>query len=121
MMAARSPLPADWEEDTVARYVFVVFTEPVEGRDAEYNEWYSDVHIPDVLKLDGIVAARRYKLAPMDPPQEGHPLYLALYEIETDDLSQIPGAIKRAVEEGRMPLSDALDRSKNRTSYYEAL
>jgi len=105
----------------VAKYVFVVFTEPVEGQDAEYNEWYSDVHIPDVLKLDGITAARRFKLASTEPPQEGHRPYLALYEIETEDVSAIPGAIKLAVEEGRMPLSPALDRSKNHTAYYEAL
>ena len=84
----------------MAKYVFVVFTEPVEGQDAEYNEWYSDVHIADVLKLDGIVAARRFKLAAMDPPQDGHRPYLALYEIETDDVSQIPDAIKRAVRGG---------------------
>jgi hypothetical protein len=105
----------------VAKYVFVVFTEPVEGRDAEYNDWYSDVHIPDVLRLDGIVAARRFKLAAMDPPQNGHPPYLALYEIEIDDISKIPAAIRRAVEEGRMPLSDALDRGKNHTAFYEAI
>ena len=57
----------------------------------------------------------------MDPPQDGHPPYLALYEIETDDISEMPDAIKRAVDEGRMPLSDALDRSKNQTAYYEAI
>ena len=105
----------------MAKYVFVVFTEPVDGQEAEYNQWYSDVHIPDVLKLDGVVAARRFKLAAMNPPQDGHPSYLALYEIETDDVSQIPDAIRRAVQEGRMPLSDALDQSKNHTAYYEAL
>jgi hypothetical protein len=120
-MTARSRSPTDHEESNVAKYVFVVFTEPVEGQDAEYNEWYSDVHIADVLKLDGIVAARRFKLAAMDPPQDGHRPYLALYEIETDDVSEIPGAIKRAVEEGRMPLSDALDRSKNHSAYYEVI
>lgn len=105
----------------MAKFVFVVFTEPVEGQEDEYNEWYSEVHVPDVLKLDGITAARRFKLAAMNPPQEGHPPYLALYEIETDDVSQIPDAIRRAVREGRMPLSAALDQSKNHTAYYEAL
>jgi hypothetical protein len=114
-------VPADHEESDVSKYVFVVFTEPVDGRDAEYNDWYSDTHIPDVLKLDGIVAARRFKLAAMNPPQDGHPSYLALYEIETDDISQIPDAIRRAVHEGRMPLSDALDQSRNHTAFYEAL
>ena len=57
----------------------------------------------------------------MNPPQDGHPSYLALYEIETDDVSQIPDAIRQAVQEGRMPLSDALDQSRNHTALYEAL
>ena len=105
----------------MAKYVFVVYTEPVEGQDDEYNRWYSDVHVADVLKIEGITAARRFKLAPMDPPQDGHPPYLALYEIETDDITKIPAAIRQGVQDGSMPLSDALDRSKNRTAYYEAL
>jgi len=105
----------------VAKYVFVVFTEPVEGRESDYNAWYSDVHIADVLALDGIVGARRFKLAQMDPPQDGHPPYLALYEIEVDDVSKIPAAIRQAVAEGRMPISDALDQSRNVTAFYEAL
>lgn len=105
----------------MAKYVFVVSTEPVAGQDAEYNEWYTEVHIPDVLKLDGVTAARRYKLAQMDPSQDGHSPYLALYEIETDDISSFPLAIRTAVEDGRMPLSPALDRSKNHTAYYEAI
>jgi hypothetical protein len=112
---------AENEESNMAKYVFVVFTEPVEGLDAEYNEWYSNQHIPDVLALDGITAARRFKLAEMNPPQAANPPYLALYEIEADDVSQIPAAIRLAIEEGRMPISDALDRSKNHSVYYEAI
>ena len=51
----------------MAKYVLVVFTEPFEGLDPDYNEWYSDVHIPDVLKLDGIVAARRLQIGSDGP------------------------------------------------------
>lgn len=105
----------------MARYVFVVYTEPVEGRDAEYNAWYDERHVPDVEGLDGVVSARRFRLAEMDPPQAGHPLYLALYELEIDDVSKMPQVIRSAVESGRMPLSDALDRTKNVAAYYEAI
>ena len=35
----------------------IVFTEPVIGREDEYNEWYDEVHLPEVLATDGFVAA----------------------------------------------------------------
>lgn len=105
----------------MAKYVFVVYTEPFEGRDDEYNDWYDNQHVADVEALEGVISARRFKLAEMDPPQDGHPPYLALYEIETDDISKIPAAIRSGVLDGSMPLSDALDRSKNVTAYYEAI
>ena len=41
------------------KHVFVVFTNPVAGKEAIYNEWYTDVHLKDVPKVPGIVAAQR--------------------------------------------------------------
>ena len=105
----------------MGKYVFVVYTRPTEGRDAEYNEWYDSVHIPDVERLDGVLSARRFRLADTNRPQTGHPPYLALYELDLDDISEFPQAIKRAVAEGRMPITDALDQSGTVTAYYEEL
>ena len=48
----------------MAKYTFVVLsnsTTPAE--EAEYNEWYNKIHIPDVLNVPGFVAAQRFKLA----------------------------------------------------------
>ncbi|MDA3630739.1 hypothetical protein OU415_35305 [Saccharopolyspora sp. WRP15-2] len=73
----------------MGRYKFVVFTKPIEGREAEYNEWYDDQHVPDVLNVPGFVAAQRFRLASdqrMPGPLEWE--YLAIYEIETDDLKE---------------------------------
>lgn len=66
--------------------VFVVISECPKGREAEFNEWYDKVHIPDVLSIPGFVSATRYQL--VGEPQEGQGRYLALYEIEASD----PGA-----------------------------
>jgi len=38
----------------------IVFTNPVEGRDDEYNDWYTNTHLPDVLKIPGITGAQRF-------------------------------------------------------------
>lgn len=44
-------------------YKFVVLTNAVEGRDAEFNDWHSNVHLADVVAIPGILRAERYELA----------------------------------------------------------
>jgi hypothetical protein len=39
--------------------IYVVFTEPIPGREDEFNDWYEREHIPDVLRVKGIVAETR--------------------------------------------------------------
>lgn len=68
------------------RYSFVVHTNPVEGREDEYNAWYSGPHLADLLNCPGVVSARRFRLAAAQIRDEVQPFnYLAIYEVETDD------------------------------------
>lgn len=90
------------------RYKFVVLTNAVDGREDEYNDWYTNVHLPDVLAIPGIVAAERYRLAhaqrnPVQPFS-----YLAIYEIETDDLEFITSEIGKRAGTPTMVISDAM-------------
>ena len=55
------------------------------AREAEYNEWYDKTHLPDVLETPGFVRATRYENT---NPQEGEAKFLAIYEIETDDIDE---------------------------------
>ena len=81
------------------------FTNAAEGKDEEFNRWYDDVHLADVLKVDGFVAAQRFGLEGMDGGDSPH-RYLALYEIETDDIeATIKGLTASA---GTMVISEAL-------------
>ncbi|BBZ72008.1 DUF4286 family protein [Mycobacterium paraseoulense] len=69
-------------------------------REQEYNTWYDQVHIPELLGLEGIVAARRLR------PIDGQGPYVAIYELEGDDLQAIlDNMIANA---GRLHMSDAL-------------
>ncbi|MGY2040039.1 hypothetical protein ACW9HF_32710 [Nocardia gipuzkoensis] len=54
---------------------------------AAYHDWYENTHLAEMCKLDGVVAARR--LATVD----GDPSYIALYEIEADDLEAVRAAL----------------------------
>lgn len=41
----------------------VVYSNPVEGREQEYNDWYSNQHLNDLLAIPGVISARRFKLS----------------------------------------------------------
>jgi hypothetical protein len=63
------------------------------SRDAEFNRWYNDIDIPDVLKVAGYRRARRGQrlAAPMFPPAappEDLDQYVALYDIESPDIQR---------------------------------
>jgi hypothetical protein len=97
--------------------MLLVFTNPVEGRDHAFNEWYDTRHIGDILNVPGIVAAQRYELAPMalpqgdDVPAELPPpahRYLTIYKISGDPDAVMKEFLQR-VGTDQLELSDALD------------
>lgn len=96
----------------MARYVFAVHSNPVEGREQEYNDWYSDRHLQDLLACPGIISARRLELA--DRQVRDVPLsfrYFSLYEIETDDLQGFIDELLARAGTELMPRSTALGDS----------
>src|SRR5689334_4600665 len=93
------------------KHLFVVLTNAVEGQEDTFNEWYTNVHVGDVLKVPGIVSARRFKLS--DTQREGTSppwRYLALYEVETDDLNSVLAELKKRGGTSAMVVSDAMAR-----------
>lgn len=73
----------------MARGIMVVQSSPVSpDREDEFNDWYDNVHIPELCAVPGFVSARRYK-APAAGSEDA-PRYLAIYEIDADDLSGPP-------------------------------
>ncbi|MGE0798386.1 MAG: hypothetical protein AB7G13_04260 [Lautropia sp.] len=54
-------------------------------REDEYHAWYNGIHIPDILKTPSFVSARRYEAR---EPRDGRGRFLAVYEIETDDIAE---------------------------------
>jgi primosomal replication protein N len=57
------PGPSQQEETPMGRHILVVMTNAVEGKDQEFNHWYSNVHLGEVVAIPGFVSAQRYKLA----------------------------------------------------------
>ena len=95
---------------TKETYVFVVLTNPVEGREEEFNAWYTQQHVPDLLRIPGFVAAQRFELTETQRLKHyPHPYkYAALYEMETDDLAATCELMGEAAACGRMPSTNAI-------------
>jgi hypothetical protein len=101
----------------MADRLMLVFTNPVDGQDDAFNEWYDSRHIADVLNVPGVVAAQRYRLAPIalpdgdDAPAQLPPpshRYLAVYELDRDPDEVMKEFLSRAAD-GRLPLNETLD------------
>lgn len=99
----------------MSKYMLFVFSDCKDpSREKEFNDWYSDMHIPDMLEVPGMIQATRWASA---VPREGQRRkYLALYELETDDLEKFDAAVRergmRTMKEGRfsdLPVFDPPD------------
>ncbi|OBI17580.1 DUF4286 family protein [Mycobacterium sp. E2497] len=98
--------------------VFLVFTNPIEGQDAAFNTWYDNVHVPEVLDIPGVLAARRYSLAEITMPDDAElpslpapaHRYLAVYELDREPNQVMTEFLKRVMA-GELGLGDTLDLS----------
>ena len=91
----------------MATHTFLVISNAVPGREAEFNRWYTEQHLSDVLKVPGFVAARRFEVA-----QDPHGLpgrYVAIYEMDTEDPAATLAALETAATSGDMVMTDTLD------------
>jgi hypothetical protein len=86
----------------------LVYTDSISPeRDAEFNAWYDSVHVPDVLKIDGIIGCTRFKVAE-SPAADTPGKYLAIYDVEADDFNDILDALVTAFTDGSLPTNDCL-------------
>ena len=90
------------------KHIVVVLTEPTHGREAEYNEYYENLHLDEVLATTDWSSAQRFKLS----AEQGMacPLpYLAYYEVEADNAASVLENLN-ATRSQRVQ-SDALNRN----------
>ena len=88
--------------DTSPPTYLIVQTGPVEGCEDDYNRWYENVHIPEVLDLPGFVAAQRFKLSGVQRGSETlpHNNYLVIYELTIDPGEALERITATASERG---------------------
>ena len=82
-------------------YKLIVMTQPVEGREQEYNDWYQGMHLADLVAVYGVKSAQRFRLSRTVVADRGPLPDLAISEIETDDIDKTLDDLKARVEAGR--------------------
>ncbi|MBB5843507.1 hypothetical protein HD599_001830 [Conyzicola lurida] len=99
----------------MTKYIQTVRSRALDGREAEYRDWYLATHIPELLALPGFVSADfRRMLAPVDAPAE----FLCIYTIETSDLPAVQAAMVAA---GALTVpSPAMDVPATRVEFFGA-
>ena len=121
MVAASAITPRRLAEgkpgNTANPLLFVVLTNPSDGREAEYNDWYDRRHLPDVLAIRGFVAAQRFRIDALAPAQKLPWRYLAIYEVAADAVEAAFAELDVRKGTRRMPISDALDNERFRALY----
>ncbi len=98
----------------MAKYTFLALTNPVEGKEDEFNEWYNTHHVPDVINVPGFVSGQRFKLADSQFGGEASKAYkyLAVYEIETDDVAATIKELRARGGTADITPTNALDGSR---------
>jgi hypothetical protein len=98
--------------------IMVVLTNAVDGRDDEFNEWYTKRHLIDVVGLDGFQAAQRFVLTDTDPLQDDVAYrYLAIYEIPDGQIDKARAALDAARGTDALPKSSAMHPERFRGWY----
>jgi hypothetical protein len=90
--------------------VMIVQASPEPGREREFERFYNDVHVPEILATPGFVRARRYRtlLSPRFPasPADEWRSHLAVYDIAAESLADSYSTLLERMTSGQLTWAD---------------
>ena len=96
------------------RYAYLVMSDPLPGREFDFNDGYQNMHMGDLVQLPGWTGAQRFRLVPV-MPRTTQPLYrrgnLIVWDQEGDDLGKIQAESREAIAGGKSRLIPGFDYS----------
>jgi hypothetical protein len=105
----------------LAHYRWLVFTNCTPGREAEFDRWYDETHVPDLLRIPGVVGVTRGAVAgtqmvTLDTGELQHGdaaqvrfRFLAVYEFETDDPKRVLEEVRVRARTPQMEITPLLE------------
>jgi hypothetical protein len=96
----------------MTKYLYFAFSDCKDpAKEKEFNDWYDNTHMPDMLQVPGMIKAARWKSA--DNKKDEIRKYLTLYEFETDNLKEFNTNLgkqgMKTMQEGRFSDLPAFD------------
>jgi hypothetical protein len=89
------------------RHIHLAFANPAPGKEAEFEDWYENVHVPDLLKVEGYISGQRFRLSEKQKPTLNEPTlrimpthrHLTIYELDCSPETYIERT-KEALKKG---------------------
>jgi hypothetical protein len=69
---------------TFPAVILVTTVDVAPGVEDEFNGWYNEKHLPEVMACPGFRSAARYEAV------AGEPRFIAIYELESEDALRTP-------------------------------
>jgi len=96
----------------MASALLIVHSNAVEGRRDDFNDWYSEIHIRDIMRMPGARGVQRFGRGAEPPPTLASASdlqfeFLTLYEVS--DPRHIIEAHRKDMFTDRLPIADALN------------
>lgn len=104
----------------MASHMLVVLSNAVEGQDDTFNDWYTNRHLGDVLKVPGFSAAQRFALSGSQLG-DGSAIpykYLAIYEVDAEDAADAAKALQANVGGDSMYIDPSIDMTRTVAWFY---
>jgi hypothetical protein len=109
------------------RYVYLVMSDPLPGREFDFNDGYQNMHMGDLVQLPGWTGAQRFRLVPEVMPRNIKPLYrrgnLIIWDQEGTDLDKLRGDANAAIAGGKSRRIPGFDYSPDGgvRAYYQVI
>jgi len=124
MLMLPTSVPAQWSigqkgsrepPPGLNRYAYLVMADPFPGREFEFNDFYQNVHMGDLVQLPGWTGAQRFRLVPEVTPRNIKPLYrrgnLIIWDQEATGLEELRRDANAAISGGKSRLIPGFDYS----------
>jgi hypothetical protein len=98
------------------RYAYLVMSDPLPGKEWDFNDGYQNMHMGDLVQLPGWTGAQRFRLVPV-MPRNTQPLFrrgnLIIWDQEGDDLGKLQSESRAAIAGGKSRLIPGFDYSSD--------
>ena len=81
----------------MSEFIYVVQMDIPKDKEADFNRIYDEQHVPEIMKVPGVLGVTRFKLT--ESSDKAMPQYLAIYRCASKDIPQNP-AWKKASNTG---------------------